>query len=107
MPSAAFTEPLRPAQRTLIRLLTFIQVARDRCGFVIDVDVLRQAAGDAGIDFRTAEQQAVRNLGFAEAEHMFRAGRERLECAYAPERFGPDGSELKGLIERRPDEFRS
>jgi hypothetical protein len=90
------------SQASLIALLTYIQVSRDKCGYLIDVDVLGRTAVDAGVTFESPEQQRARDEGFADAERRFVGIRQSVECAYALERFGPSGSEMPDLIGRRP-----
>ena len=94
---------LTPAQLRLVELLTYGQVARDRCRFLIDVDLLRLAARRAGIDCQTRAEERARDDGFATAERAFSGRRERVECAYALQRYGPDGTKFPGLLERRPE----
>jgi hypothetical protein len=77
-------------------------VSRDKCGYLIDVDVLRRTATDATVTFQTPEQLKARDEGFADAERRFVGIRQSVECAYALVRFGPGGSEMPDLIARRP-----
>ena len=93
---------LTPAQSKLIDLLTYIQVSRDNCGYLIDVDVLRLTAAREGISFGTPDEQRALADGFANADQAFSGIRRTVECAYALERFGPNGSEMPGLVNRRP-----
>lgn len=93
---------LTPMQGRLIALLAYIQVSRDHCGFLIDVALLRRTAADAGITFEPPGQVSARDESFTDAERKFVGLRRSVECAYALERFGPEGAEIPGLIARRP-----
>ena len=99
---AAADPTLTPAQVRFITLATYIQVARDHCGLLIDVDVIRLAATRVAITFTSPAELKARDDGFAAAERAFAGLRRSVECAYALQRYGPEGSEFKGLTERKP-----
>lgn len=74
-----------------------------RCGFTIDNNVLRATAGSLGLDFRSDLQIDARDAAFEKAGRKFSGLRGSPECAYALDRYGPDGTVFPWLILQAPE----
>lgn len=99
---SAAADSLTASQVRLLDLMTYFQIARDNCGYIIDVDLLKLTAARERISLELPKEQRALSEGFAKAEQSFSGMRRTVECAYALERFGPNGSDMPGLLKRRP-----
>lgn len=95
--------PLTRQQTDLIGLITYLQVARRACGYVVEPSTMSMLARDGRITLETDIEQKVAAEKLQEHYQTFGGVKQVLECAHALEQFGPEGKRVKGLL-KMPEE---
>ena len=105
--NAAHTLFLTSKQKTVHLLLNMKQqqakLVKTRFFIAINAALIGLTAQREGLQVGTPQEARTREEAILAAQRLFVGARGPVECGYAFERFGPNGSEVEGLLVKPSD----